>query len=203
MSENPAKRRKIDDSENTDGKLPRTLQREISPPPFRRRTRKEAGDEKAKTSLQEQATQEQGDQREVKLPTEAAAPLDDTIRSPFRLTAIRGLDPICNIDAVTLDDLLGGLDLTEAWLFDYMYDLDFCMSAFAPRIRDTVAVKIVHGSWQDESSQRMHLENRAKHYPNVEVICAWMPERFGTHHSKMMVLFTAASARVVVRNSAN
>jgi tyrosyl-DNA phosphodiesterase-1 len=131
----------------------------------------------------------------------ALEPDDTSARSPFRFTAISDLDPVCNIDTITLDGLLGGEDLTEAWLFDYMFDMDFVMSAFAPGIRDTVAVKVVHGSWQADSEQRAHLERFAKRHANVEAICAWMPERFGTHHSKMMVLFTESSARVVVHTA--
>lgn len=32
------------------------------------------------------------------------------------------------------------------------------------------------------------LQEACSRYPNVEAIVAYMPEPFGTHHSKMMVL---------------
>jgi len=32
-------------------------------------------------------------------------------------------------------------------------------------------------------------QEAAKRYPNVQIITAYMPEVFGTHHSKMMILF--------------
>ncbi len=37
---------------------------------------------------------------------------------------------------------------------------------------------------RDVSSQEA-----AGRYPNVQVVTAYMPEAFGTHHSKMMILF--------------
>lgn len=32
------------------------------------------------------------------------------------------------------------------------------------------------------------LQEACSRFPNVEPIVAYMPERFGTHHSKMMIL---------------
>lgn len=34
----------------------------------------------------------------------------------------------------------------------------------------------------------MILQEQCSRYPNVEPIVAYMPEPFGTHHSKMMIL---------------
>jgi tyrosyl-DNA phosphodiesterase-1 len=194
MAENLAKRRRIEEHEI------QTLQRAISPPPFKRR--RDLDDDKSKQPALDQAAQRQTAPKDATLPA-TTAPDDTTLRSPFRLTAISDLDPVCNADALTLDDLLGGPDLTEAWLFDYLFDLDFVMSAFSPAVRDTVSVKIVHGSWQADSSHRAALEAGARRHRNVEVVCAWMPERFGTHHSKMMVLFHAGGAARVAVHTAN
>ena len=33
------------------------------------------------------------------------------------------------------------------------------------------------------------LQEAAKRYKNVQVLTAFMPEAFGTHHSKMFILF--------------
>ena len=56
-------------------------------------------------------------------------------------------------------------------------------------VRSLVKVHIVHGSWRKEDASRISLDEAAKRYPNVDLITAFMPEAFGTHHSKMMILF--------------
>ncbi|KAL9600951.1 MAG: hypothetical protein Q9179_003034 [Wetmoreana sp. 5 TL-2023] len=55
--------------------------------------------------------------------------------------------------------------------------------------RDLVQVKIVHGSWKTEDSNRLHIEEAAKRYQNLQTITAYMAEMYGTHHSKMIILF--------------
>lgn len=40
-------------------------------------------------------------------------------------------------------------------------------------------------------------------YPNVQAITAYMPEAFGTHHSKMLVLFRRDETAQVVIHTAN
>lgn len=80
-------------------------------------------------------------------------------------------------------------------------------SNFDEDVRDLVRVKVVHGSWKKEDSNRLYIDVRrslkhnpnmpidhllqdaAKRYKNVQVLTAYMPEAFGTHHSKMFVLF--------------
>lgn len=85
------------------------------------------------------------------------------------------------------------------------------MSQFDEDVRNLVKVKVVHGSWERESANRIRvdvsvityrfrdvqhetqadadsLQEACSRYPNVEPIVAYMPERFGTHHSKMMIL---------------
>lgn len=52
-----------------------------------------------------------------------------------------------------------------------------------------VHVKLIHGSWKKEDSNKLHIDEATKRYPNVDAITAHMPEAYGTHHSKMIVLF--------------
>ena len=47
--------------------------------------------------------------------------------SPFQLSQIRDLPRECNVDTVTLQELLGEPLIKEAWLFDYLFDIDFVM----------------------------------------------------------------------------
>ncbi|QDS69542.1 hypothetical protein FKW77_007741 [Venturia effusa] len=72
-----------------------------------------------------------------------------------------------------------------------------------PDVRDLVRIKIVHGSWKREDAQRTRLEESAKRYPNTQIIVAHMPEAFGTHHTKMMVLFRHDDTAQIVIHTAN
>ena len=47
----------------------------------------------------------------------------------------------------------------------------------------------MHGSWRKEDTNKINIEEAAKKYPNIKEIRAYMPEAFGTHHSKMIILF--------------
>lgn len=132
--------------------------------------------------------------------------------SPVQLTHIQDFpaNSPYNFDTVRLRDLLGDPMIRECWQFNYMFDVDFLMRQFDPDVRDIVQVKIVHGSWQADSGNRMFIDVSACHYitpslllthvpclflqegcaryKNVEPVIAGMPYAFGTHHSKMMAL---------------
>lgn len=136
------------------------------------------------------------------------------IPSPFQLTHIQDLPDKggLNEGTVKLRDILGDPMIKECWQFNYCFDVDFLMSKFDQDVRSLVKVKIVHGSWERESMNKIridvsvvnaltcillftsailkayHNQEACTRYPNVEAITAYMPERFGTHHSKMMVL---------------
>jgi len=49
----------------------------------------------------------------------------------------------------------------------------------------------------------LHLEESAKRYLNVQILIAHMPEAFGTHHSKMMVLIRHDDTAQVIIHTAN
>ncbi|KAF9632393.1 tyrosyl-DNA phosphodiesterase 1 [Lasiodiplodia theobromae] len=89
------------------------------------------------------------------------------------------------------------------WQFNYMFDMDLLMSSLDEDVRRSMRVKVIHGSWRREDVQRQMLEEWAKQYPNLEVIQAYMPEAFGTHHSKMMILIRADDSAQVVIHTAN
>lgn len=95
--------------------------------------------------------------------TSTTAALSDNpliIPSPIRLTRIRDLPPNSdnNVDTVTLGEILGDPMIRECWQFNYMFDVDFLMRQFDPDVRDLVKVKVVHGSWQRESANRMMID---------------------------------------------
>ncbi|TID23623.1 tyrosyl-DNA phosphodiesterase 1 [Venturia nashicola] len=123
--------------------------------------------------------------------------------SPIQLTRIQNLPSSHNVDTVSLRDLIGDPMIKECWQFNYLLDLDFIMNNLDPDVKELVHVKIVHGSWKREDAQRSRLEESAKRYPNAQIICAHMPEAFGTHHTKMMVLFRHDDTAQIVIHTAN
>lgn len=118
-----------------------------------------------------------------------AAPANECVRSPFRLTRIDDLPEELNRSTVSLKEILGDPLIKECWLFGFLYDVDWVMTHFDPDVRHLVAVKVVHGSWRQDDFNRVGIDEAVQRYPNVEAITAYMPEAFGTHHTKMIVLF--------------
>ncbi|OAX82762.1 hypothetical protein ACJ72_02881 [Emergomyces africanus] len=139
------------------------------------------------------------------VPQEKFSLLSKNIPSPIQLTHIRDFPASSgnNNDAVKLRDILGDPLIKECWQFNYMFDVDFLMSQFDEDVRSLVIVKIIHGSWKKESPNRIHIDDICRRYPNVEPIVAYMPEPFGTHHSKMMILIRHDDQAQVVIHTAN
>ncbi|KAI1379553.1 phospholipase D/nuclease [Hypoxylon crocopeplum] len=125
------------------------------------------------------------------------------IPSPIRLTTIQDLPEEFNVGAVSLHDLLGDPLIAECWEFNYLHDVDFLMSHFDEDTRSLVKVHIVHGFWKKDDLNRISLEQRASQYSNVTLHPAFMPEMFGTHHSKMLVLFRHDDTTQVIIHTAN
>ncbi|OGM43158.1 tyrosyl-DNA phosphodiesterase [Aspergillus bombycis] len=132
-------------------------------------------------------------------------PKQRVIPSPFQLTHIRDLAASSgnNVDVVRLRDILGDPMIRECWQFNYLHDVDFIMSQFDEDVRRLVKVKVVHGSWKRDAPNRVRIDEACSRYPNVEAIVAYMPEAFGTHHSKMMVLLRHDDLAQVVIHTAN
>ncbi|KAM5348065.1 hypothetical protein ACJ41O_007889 [Fusarium nematophilum] len=125
------------------------------------------------------------------------------IRSPWQLTWIQDLPENDNKNAVSLNDLLGDPLISECWEFNYLHDVHFLMNSFDPDTRHLVKVHIVHGFWKREDERRIALEQAATEFNNVRVHVAHMPEMFGTHHSKMMILFRHNDTAQVIIHTAN
>ncbi|KAM0563287.1 hypothetical protein ACHAPJ_001005 [Fusarium lateritium] len=125
------------------------------------------------------------------------------IRSPWQLTWIQDLPESDNKDAVSLRDLLGDPLISECWEFNFLHDLPFLVNAFDPDTRHLVKVHVVHGFWKREDESRMALEQAAADFENVKIHIAPMPEMFGTHHSKMMILFRHDDTAQVIIHTAN
>ncbi|KAH6607435.1 tyrosyl-DNA phosphodiesterase 1 [Trichoderma cornu-damae] len=124
-------------------------------------------------------------------------------RSPWRLTRIRDVPGESNRDAVALEDILGDPLLCECWQFNFLHDIAFVVGAFHEDVRLSVLLHVVHGFWKRSDLNRIILSETASQYPNVRLHCAPMPEMFGTHHSKMMILFRSDGTAQVVIHTAN
>lgn len=64
-------------------------------------------------------------------------------------------------------------------------------------------MKIIHGFWKREDERRVHLLEAAERYPNIELLSAYIPDPFGTHHSKMIVLFRQDKTAQIIIHTAN
>ncbi|KAM3077208.1 hypothetical protein ACMFMF_005118 [Clarireedia jacksonii] len=109
------------------------------------------------------------------------------INSPFHLTSIKDLPPSSNADTISLKDILGDPLISECWEFNYLHNIDFLMNAFDEDVRDIVKVNVIHGFWKHEDQSRLNLKEQASKYPNVNLLTAYMPEMFGTHHTKIII----------------
>ncbi|KAF3043646.1 hypothetical protein E8E12_003603 [Didymella heteroderae] len=130
----------------------------------------------------------------------------DSIRyvpAPFQLTKIRDLALHQNVDTVELKDILGDPLIKECWIFNFLFDLDFVMQQFDGDVRDLVKVKIVHGFWKRDDARRIGMMEAAEQYPNMELVNAYLPDPFGTHHSKMLILFRHDNRAQIIIHTAN
>ncbi|PHH75762.1 hypothetical protein CDD80_2080 [Ophiocordyceps camponoti-rufipedis] len=125
------------------------------------------------------------------------------VPSPWQLTRIRDLPDELNRDALSLGDIVGDALVRECWHFNFLHDVSFLMDAFDPDIRHAVDVHIVHGFWKSDDVRRLVLAQDAAQFPRVRLHVAPMPEVFGTHHSKMMVLFRRDDTAQIVIHTAN
>ncbi|EGR51638.1 uncharacterized protein TRIREDRAFT_74635 [Trichoderma reesei QM6a] len=124
-------------------------------------------------------------------------------KSPWQLTRIRDLPEELNRDTVRLRDILDDPLITECWQFNFLHDIPFVLSAFDDMVRNRVQLHVVHGFWKKDDESRIVLSDQAAQFHNVHLHCAPMPEMFGTHHSKMMVIFRSDDTAQVVIHTAN
>ncbi|KAF2035207.1 phospholipase D/nuclease [Setomelanomma holmii] len=220
----PAKRRKLHASPPEEAAATASqdvlqgLARPISPPVSRRRSPAVQG-----STAVLMPTGDFGDVAKQASPTAATTPTPDLkaeehtnksrdgqgegvaryAPSPIQLTTIEDMAPHQNVDAVSLKDVLGDPMIKECWNFNYLFDLNFVMKQFDEDVRNLVKVKIVHGFWKSEDPNRIRLFETAEQHPNIELLPAYLPDAFGTHHSKMLILFRHDHSVQVVIHTAN
>lgn len=168
----------------------RSLDRPISPPRKRRADTDEASQPPAKRKPA------------VENPQQLEAKEDDgirVIRSPIRLYAIKDLPDSENVDAITLKDIFSSPStLDEIWSFNFMTNMSFIRGFLGPEDERRVKVHIVHGYWRQGDESRKAME-AGVWGNNVKLISAYVPDVYGTHHSKIIVIFrTDDTAQVIV-----
>lgn len=166
------------------------LERPISPPP-RKRHRQSADQEPTPTK---KVAPGKGEPEE--------APKDDiqVIRSPIRLYTVRDLPESENIDTITLKEIFAPQStLDEIWSFNFMHNMDWFRGIVGEADEKRVKVRIVHGYWRQEDESRKVMEEGIWS-PNVKLISAYLPDAYGTHHSKVIVIFrTDDTAQILVQ----
>jgi len=168
-----------------------SLDRPISPPP--RKRRRSASQEldipskHNKPKVLESNEGEEENDAEIKV-----------IRSPIRLYSIKDLPDSENVDTITIREVLSPATLTEIWSFNFMTHMPWLRDLLGKENKSRIKIRIVHGYWRQEDESRKLME-QGKWGDNVKLIAAYLPDAFGTHHSKVIVLFRKDdTAQVVV-----
>jgi hypothetical protein len=127
--------------------------------------------------------------------------LDDVhiIRSPIRLYAIKDLPASENVDTISLREILSPQStLDELWSINFMTDMPFLRQTIGKEDETRIKIRIIHGYWREGDASRKLME-AGIWGDNIKLIAANLPNAFGTHHSKLIVLFrTDNTAQVVV-----
>lgn len=125
------------------------------------------------------------------------------VTSPFQLIRMQGLSKAQNLDTITVKDILGDVMIKEAWVFNFLFDVDWMMGQFDSDTRGLVSVKLIHGFWKREDPNKADIDEACSRYPNVEARAAWLEDPFGTHHTKMIILFRHDDSAQVIIGTAN
>ncbi|XP_034729161.1 tyrosyl-DNA phosphodiesterase 1 [Etheostoma cragini] len=123
--------------------------------------------------------------------------LNETYR--FYLNKVTGLDRKYNSGALHIRDILSPLfgTLKESAQFNYCFDIAWMVKQFPPEFRDC-PVLIVHG---DKREAKARLVQQAQPFPHIRFCQAKLDIAFGTHHTKMMLLWYEEGFRVIILTS--
>uniref|UniRef100_A0A7N8XJS4 Tyrosyl-DNA phosphodiesterase 1 n=1 Tax=Mastacembelus armatus TaxID=205130 RepID=A0A7N8XJS4_9TELE len=121
--------------------------------------------------------------------------LNDTYR--FYLNKVTGLDRKYNSGALHIKDILSPLfgTLKESVQFNYCFDIEWMVKQYPSEDRP---VLIVHG---DKREAKARLVQQAQPFPHVRFCQAKLDIAFGTHHTKMMLLWYEEGFRVIILTS--
>lgn len=123
------------------------------------------------------------------------------IQSPVRLIKCNALPDEANHDCISLQDLIGAPDICEMWQFNFMIDMDFVMEHTHASIRHSVRANFVRQPSRDEGDRTKLCKSIT--IGNVVLHLEPMFAAYGTHHSKIMVIFFEDQTMQVVIHTAN
>lgn len=117
----------------------------------------------------------------------------------FYLNKVTGLDKKYNSGALHIRDILSPLfgTLKESAQFNYCFDIAWMVKQYPSEFRDC-PVLIVHG---DKREAKARLLLQAKPFPHIHFCQAKLDIAFGTHHTKMMLLWYEEGFRVIILTS--
>ncbi|XP_056134846.1 tyrosyl-DNA phosphodiesterase 1 [Lampris incognitus] len=123
--------------------------------------------------------------------------LNDTYR--LYLNKVTGLDRKYNSGALHIRDILSPLfgTLKESVQFNYCFDIAWMVQQYPPEFRDR-PVLIVHG---DKREAKARLIQQGQPFSHIRYCQAKLDIAFGTHHTKMMLLWYEEGFRVVIMTS--
>ncbi|XP_061071981.1 tyrosyl-DNA phosphodiesterase 1 [Conger conger] len=128
---------------------------------------------------------------------ETSLPPENTFR--FYLTKVTGIEKKYNNGALHIKEILSPLfgTLKESVQFNYCFDIPWMVQQYPPEFRDK-PVMIVHG---EKRESKARLIQQAQPYGHIRFCQAKLDIAFGTHHTKMMLLWYEEGFRVVILTS--
>ena len=124
--------------------------------------------------------------------------LSDAEPHNYFLTKVSGIDDRFNAShALSMKDILSPLlgTLESSVQFNYCIDINWMMSQYPPQCRQ-LPVLVIHGLSREAKAE---LAAQAENFsPHVRLAQAKLPDPFGTHHTKMMILKYQEGLRVAI-----
>ncbi|KAL6477412.1 hypothetical protein MHYP_G00132470 [Metynnis hypsauchen] len=121
----------------------------------------------------------------------------DTYR--FYLNKVTGIEKKYNTGALHIKEILSPMfgTLKESVQFNYCFDIPWMVKQYPPEFRDK-PVTIVHG---EKRESKARLIQQAQPYNHIRFCQAKLDIAFGTHHTKMMLLWYEEGFRVIILTS--
>ncbi|KAL7872871.1 hypothetical protein AOLI_G00119420 [Acnodon oligacanthus] len=123
--------------------------------------------------------------------------VSDTYR--FYLNKVTGIEKKYNTGALHIKEILSPMfgTLKESVQFNYCFDIPWMVKQYPPEFRDK-PVTIVHG---EKRESKARLIQQAQPYSHIRFCQAKLDIAFGTHHTKMMLLWYEEGFRVIILTS--
>ncbi|XP_030639833.1 tyrosyl-DNA phosphodiesterase 1 [Chanos chanos] len=123
--------------------------------------------------------------------------MNDTFR--FYLNKVTGIDKKYNTGALHIKEILSPMfgTLKESVQFNYCFDIPWMVEQYPPEFRDK-PVMLVHG---EKRESKARLIQQAQPYGHIRFCQAKLDIAFGTHHTKMMLLWYLEGFRVIILTS--